>query len=115
MRRREFNPATAAVVFLVTLIAILFALFLMIDCADADDTLIITDLIPETDGLVFGTVGGKDIHLQKIGDITVGNIGDADVFLYEVETEGWDWTSGTIGDETIDIHEFDWEIDDGDE
>jgi len=86
--------------------------FLLSGKAGADDLSLITDLLPEGDGLVIGNVGNDYVILQKIGDQTVGNVGDKRVYIHETEAGDWKMTTGHIGDDDINIQEWDWETDD---
>ena len=93
-------------------VVLFFAALITARMVDADDELAIMDLLPEGDGLVIGTVGDDYVVLQKIGDQVVGNVGDKRVYLHEIEAGDWKMTTGHIGDDAVNINEWDWETDD---
>lgn len=112
MQQRPTNHAHVLLKLIGIILAGVVVGILLSGKANADDLSLVTDLLPEGDGLVIGTVGDDYVILQKIGDQTVGNIGDKRVYIHEIESGEWKMTTGHIGDESINVNEWDWDSED---
>jgi len=104
---KRTNDAYRLLKFIMVVLSGVFVGSLLSGKANGSDVVSINDLIPADEyGLVMGWVGDEYVELQRVGNQTVGNVGNKRVYMYQVETDGWKWTTGYVDDVTININEY---------